>query len=296
MLKEIISISIPPFPDFIEGNYRVIKKGQSHVERRNLGYFDLIVVKKGCLFLAEEERKYEIGENEMFILLPDRHHYSWKPCEEDTGFYWMHLYTTSQWVKDEKARIMVSGLPIPNLHFHQCSYTLHLPQYARVKEPEILFGLMQDILDSTINRDDIWKTEELFLKFLKFVENLGVHKDRMTVLAEQIQTYLEKNLDQNITNESLEDTFHLHKNYLARAMKATFGKTPLEILLELRMSYAKEYLIRTDYSIQKIAKLVGFHSDIYFSNCFKKYVNISPRDYRKKYEGKLDRIVESGKA
>lgn len=84
MAGNIISISVPPFPDFIEGNYRIMKKGQSHVERRNLGYFDLIVVKKGCLFLAEEEQQYEIRENEMFILLPDRHHYGWKPCEEDT--------------------------------------------------------------------------------------------------------------------------------------------------------------------------------------------------------------------
>ena len=275
MLREIISISVPPFPDFIEGNY-------------HLGYFDLIVVKSGRLFLAEEDEKYEIGENEMFILLPDRHHYSWKPCEEDTGFYWLHFYTTSQWRKSEKASIMVSKLPIPELHFHQCSYTLHLPQYASIKEPEILFELMQDILDSTIHKsgNDIWKTEELFLKFLRFIENLGIHKDRMTLLAEQIQGYLEKNIDQNITNESLEEYFHLHKNYLAKAMKATFGQTPLEVLTEMRMNYAKEYLIRTDYSIQRIAKLVGFNSDIYFSSCFKKYVNVSPRNYRKQYEEK----------
>lgn len=288
MAREIISISVPPFPDFIEGNYRVIKKGQSHVERTNLGYFDLIVVKKGCLFLAEEDQKYEIGENQMFILLPDRHHYSWKPCEEDTGFYWLHFYTTSQWRQSEKASIFVSKLPIPELHYHQCSYTLHLPKYASIKEAELLFELFQEILDSTIPKvsNDIWKTEELFLKFLRFIENLGIHKDRMTLLAEQIQMYLEKNLDQMITNESLEEYFHLHKNYLAKSMKMTFGKTPLEVLAEIRMSYAKQYLIRTDYSIQKIAKLVGFNSEIYFSNCFKKYESISPRNYRKKYEEK----------
>ena len=38
MSGDIISVSVPPFPDFIEGNYRVFKKGQSHIERRNLGY------------------------------------------------------------------------------------------------------------------------------------------------------------------------------------------------------------------------------------------------------------------
>ena len=34
----MISISIPPFPDFIEGNYKIMRKGQSHVERKNLGF------------------------------------------------------------------------------------------------------------------------------------------------------------------------------------------------------------------------------------------------------------------
>lgn len=286
MSSEIISISVPPFPDFIEGDYRVMKKGQKHIERRNLGYFDLIVVNKGCLFLAEEDKCYEIGENRMFILLPDRHHYSWKACEEDTGFYWLHFYTTAQWKQSDSASIFISQLPIPELHFHQYSYTLHLPKYADIKEPEILFHIFQNILDSTVseNASDIWKTEELFLKFLRFIENIGIHKDRMTLLAEEIKMYLEKNLDKQITNEVLEDNFHLHRNYLARAMKSTFDKTPLEALTEIRLEYAKQYLIRTDYEVKKIAKLTGFGSDVYFSNCFKKYMNLSPRNYRKKYE------------
>ena len=288
MSSSIISISIPPFPDFIEGNYRVMQKGERHIERTNLGYFDLIMVKTGALFLEEDDVRYEIGENEMFILLPEGHHRSWKPCEEDTGFYWLHFYTTTQWRQSEQASLFVSELPIPDLHFHQHSYTLHLPKQASIKEPTLVFEQFQNILDSTAmeNGYNIWKTEELFLKFLRVVENAGIHKSRMTLLAEEIQIYLEKNLDQSITNETLEEHFYFHRNYLARAMKATFGKTPLEVLAEMRMNYAKQYLIRTNYDIQTIARLVGFSSEIYFSNCFKQYTNISPRNYRKQYEEK----------
>ena len=247
------------------------------------------MVKKGRLFLAEENERYEIRENEMFILLPDRHHYSWQPCLEDTGFYWLHFYTTAQWKQSQRASRFVSRLPIPEQHFHQCSYTLHLPKYAAIKEPGLLFELFQNILDSTVPGDgnDIWKTEELFLRFLRFVENIGIHKDRLTLLAEQIQIYLEHNLEQPVTNRLLEEHFHLHSNYLAKAMKETFGKTPLEVLMEIRLEYARQYLIRTDYDIQRISKLVGFGSEIYFSNCFKKHMGVSPRNYRKKYEEKI---------
>ena len=286
MSGSIISISMPPFPDFIEGNYSMIRKGQVHPNRWNLGYFDLIAVKKGCLYLSEEEEDYEVKENEMFILLPDRHHYSWKPCEEDTEFYWLHFYTTAQWRQGDRPGRFISDLPIPELHFHQRSYTLHLPKHAAIKEPEILFELFQNILDSTTKdrREDIWKTEELFLRFLRFIENLMLHKDRLSMLAGQIQMYLEKNLDQPVTNQSLSEQFHLHSNYLARAMKVTFGKTPLEVLNDIRLEYAKQYLIRTDHDIQTISRNVGFNSEIYFSNCFKKKMGLSPLKYRKKYE------------
>lgn len=312
MTESIISVSIPPFPDFIEGNFTVFRKGQKHPKRTNLGYFDLIIVKSGCLFLEENGIKYEVKEKEMFILLPDSHHCSWKPCEEETSFYWIHFYTAAQWRQGEKPSYFISDLPIPDLHYHQRSYTLHLLKHAVIRESEALFELVQDILESTIGDEvqkqeygkerndtgtagergkmvaaerntDIWRTEELFLRFLKMLENQSIYKDRLTQLAEQVHLFLEKNIEKNITNTMLEEQFHLHSNYIARAMKATFGKTALEVLLEIRIRYARQYLIRTSYDLQTIAKVTGFSSEIYFSNCFKKSVGMAPRDYRKKY-------------
>lgn len=309
MAADIISISIPPFPDFIEGNFRVFRKGQMHPKRSGLGYFDLIVVTKGCMFLRENGTDYAVRENEFFLLLPDGQHCSWKPCEEETDFYWIHFYTTAQWKQDAKPSHFVSDLPIPDLHYHQCSYTLHLPKHAKIQEEQALFELIQSILDSTLRGDvsddfrecdagvnagvsrnydmssrnihNIWRTEELFLRLLRMLEEQATYRDRLTQLAEQVYVYLEKNIGGNITNTHLEEQFHLHSNYIARATKATFGKTPLELLLALRMEYAKRYLVRSGYSLSAISEIVGFHSEIYFSNCFKKYVGVSPREYRR---------------
>lgn len=316
MTESIISVSIPPFPDFIEGNFTVFRKGQKHPKRTNLGYFDLIIVKSGCLFLEENGIKYEVKEKELFLLLPDSHHCSWKPCEEETSFYWIHFYTTAQWRQGEKPGYFISDLPIPELHYHQRSYTLHLLKHAPIRESEVMFELVQDILESTVGErisnhpdgqdggkesnaadpagerenpllaernTDIWRTEELFLRFLKMLENQGIYQNRLTLLAEQVHLFLEKNLEKDITNAVLEEQFHLHSNYIARAMKATFGRTALEVLFEIRIRYAKQYLIRTNYDLQTIAKVTGFSSEIYFSNCFKKSVGMAPRDYRKKY-------------
>ncbi|MCD2348978.1 hypothetical protein [Clostridium guangxiense] len=69
MAEKIISISMPPFPDFIEGNYITFQKGQLHPNRCNLGYFDMLFIKSGTLYLEEEGDKYEVGANKMLILL-----------------------------------------------------------------------------------------------------------------------------------------------------------------------------------------------------------------------------------
>lgn len=286
MSDQIISISVPPFPDFIEGNVRVFKPGQYHPDRKNLGYFDLLFVKRGCLFLAEDEMKYTIQANQMFILLPDRHHYAWKPVEEETEFYWIHFYTTSPWKQDTRSSRLESRLPIPDRHFHQRSYTLHLRKQATIKEPDLLFTLIKEILDSTSNEslDSIWRTEELFLRFLKFIENQGIYKDRLTLIAEEVHLFLENNFNHTITNQTLENQFHLHSNYIAIAMKATFHKTALELLEEIRLDRAKNYLLNTDLGIKEIAQLVGFNSEVYFSNRFKKKEHYSPQKYRKHYK------------
>lgn len=286
MDQQIISISMPPFPSFIEGNYTTFKAGQRHVHRYNIGFFDLIFVKKGALFLREDSKKYTIHENEMFILLPNAEHDSWQPCEEETSFFWMHIYTSSRWQQANFPMRFVSDLPIPELHFHQKSYTLQLPKLGKIAEPELIFDLLDDIQKSTSSNriDSIWYTEELFLKFLKYIDTQGIAKDRATLLAEKVHLYLAEHLSEHVDNNLLSAEFHLHVNYIARVMTKVYGKTPMELLEELRVETAKQYLIHTNKLIKNIAELVGFETYISFTNRFKKITGMSPKTYRATYK------------
>lgn len=286
MDQQIISISMPPFPSFIEGNYITFKAGQSHDHRYNIGFFDLIFVKKGALFLREDGKKYTIHANEMFILLPNGEHDSWQPCEEETSFFWMHIYTTSRWQQSNFPMRFVSELPIPELHFHQKSYTLQLPKLGEITETNLIFDLLNEIQKSTESSriDSIWYTEELFLKFLKYIDTRGISKDRVTMLAEKVHLFLAEHLAEHIDNNRLSDEFHLHVNYISRVMTKVYGKTAIELLEEIRIETAKQYLIHTNKLIKNIAELVGFENYISFTNQFKKMTGMSPKTYRATYK------------
>ena len=58
---------------------------------------------------------------------------------------------------------------------------------------------------------------------------------------------------------------------------------PGDYIIKIRLDKAKEFLINNNYPINVIAKNVGYPDALYFSRLFKKYYNISPTNYRKKF-------------
>ncbi|MBO5313469.1 MAG: helix-turn-helix domain-containing protein [Clostridia bacterium] len=62
------------------------------------------------------------------------------------------------------------------------------------------------------------------------------------------------------------------------------GKTPIEYILELRLSRACELLLSTDMEISLIGAASGYKDQYFFSKIFKKHIGLSPQQYRKKYK------------
>ncbi|MGN1053604.1 MAG: helix-turn-helix transcriptional regulator [Candidatus Scatosoma sp.] len=76
-----------------------------------------------------------------------------------------------------------------------------------------------------------------------------------------------------------------HLNISASLLRSLFQKkykkSPIQYLIDKRISYAKKLLLYSEYSVLEISELCGFSSPFYFSRIFKKYTNLSPLTYRK---------------
>jgi AraC-like DNA-binding protein/mannose-6-phosphate isomerase-like protein (cupin superfamily) len=68
--------------------------------------------------------------------------------------------------------------------------------------------------------------------------------------------------------------------YLSRTVRACYGKTPTEMVTELRVEHAAALLATTSLSITQIAGRCGFSSPSYFTRCFHTARGVSPRAYR----------------
>ena len=97
--------------------------------------------------------------------------------------------------------------------------------------------------------------------------------------------YINANFDKQLSIEDLADVCGLSYSYFSNCFKRTFGDTPKGYITNLRINKAKYYLTETVLPIKEISTKCGFSHFNTFTSAFKKYVGVSPREYRnrKKY-------------
>ena len=97
-----------------------------------------------------------------------------------------------------------------------------------------------------------------------------------------MKRYIDSNYTENITLELLAEKTHLNKYYLVHAFTKEFGISPINYLIRKRIKESRHYLTNSNYRITEISQILGFSSASYFSQCFSRIENISPREYRRK--------------
>lgn len=98
-------------------------------------------------------------------------------------------------------------------------------------------------------------------------------------LVEEIASYLNEHIYEQVTIEQLCTVFHYRKSRLCALFKEHTGKTIITYFTERKIERAKE-LMRQGKSVGQVATLLQFDTTQYFSRVFKSYTGLSPRAYR----------------
>ena len=95
--------------------------------------------------------------------------------------------------------------------------------------------------------------------------------------------YIQEHLDQPIRLEQLAAMVHLDRSYFIRLFRDTYGQTPIQLLIRLRMELACDLISNTDLPIGQIALQCGYAAPSYFSAEYKKYYGVTPAAHRGKH-------------
>lgn len=146
---------------------------------------------------------------------------------------------------------------------------------------EIVFGsetLSFDVFDEMNTPDSVlqWFQD----CFSRLIEASGTETPSYSARIRNIRHYIQNNFQQDISLETVADTFWIHKVYLAKIFKQETGKSVNEYIRNVRIEKAKELLLKDHIKINEIVTATGFNNPQSFYTIFKKYVGMTPGEYR----------------
>ncbi|MGX8008834.1 AraC family transcriptional regulator [Mesorhizobium sp. ORM8.1] len=96
----------------------------------------------------------------------------------------------------------------------------------------------------------------------------------------QVQRFLSENFSRKLSLAEMAAVCGLSPYHFARAFSKTFGVSPHQYVLTLRLDLAEKLLAESSMSITDIADLSGFSSQSHFTTMMKKYRQVTPLQAR----------------
>lgn len=289
-----INFSCPPMPFLIVGGMSIFRRGDRHEKRSIHNTFDLIYVRKGALYMEEENVQFTVNAGEFLILLPERIHMGYRICSEDTVFSWIHFSSEGAYSFSATPARTLTPKMNKNKYYQKDPFTISLLQYGRIPEKvrEKLTACLDQISLVKIDRynqqklyfDSVASPIEyqiLFMNILSIISGCS-SQPREKTLAEEIYEYLLENYQEPFSLTGLSAQFSFHPAYITRCIKKKYQLTPLQLIVKIRMEEAKKLLETTKLHVNIIGQNVGYSDAAYFAKLFRKYTGMTALEYRRK--------------
>ena len=157
------------------------------------------------------------------------------------------------------------------------------PETLDVKEDEQMKALAVKIIKShtktAIEQNYAFADDEQVMN-----EKFSMTENMDQQLISSIEQYVQQNMSRgNINLEDMAEAMGMSMKPFFQKVHDLTGKTPAEIVRDLRLRHACILLQRTNINMSELASHVGFATGDHFINLFKERFGITPSEYRLKY-------------
>ncbi len=231
-------------------------------------YYVIGFIESGERCLSCKNRKYTVEPGDLLLFNPRDNH----TCEQIDGRTLDYRCINVHPETMSKAAFEITGKD-------------YLPYFS----PAVIFhselaSLLRELHMIIMEEEKDFRKEEIFFFLLEQlieefseegIEQSGPEENRETKI---ICNYLEKNYMKNITLDELSGLTGLSKYYLLRSFTKQKGISPYRYLETIRIDRAKKLLEQGVLPIEA-ALQTGFADQSHFSNFFKKFIGLTPKQY-----------------
>lgn len=251
-------MNLPIFPSFYGKNHI-----QEHVERPNgiLEYQWLQSTKGRGIVKINGEKIFIDKGNALFLMSNQGHSYYGVDSEEwQTDYICFNGKACSEILNS--LGFNESSVYSLSEDFHFGDYIDRLDENNQFEDSKILYDFLLEISKNV----------------KRILSNIDLDENKKLQI---IVNYIDDNFSQQISIEELAQLVNLTKEYLCTFFKKHMGMTISHYIQNNRIAKAKMYLKRfPDKKVKEISVLCGFESASYFCMVFKKFVGITPEEFR----------------
>ncbi len=248
-----------------------ISRGNAMHPTRIIESHELIFVIQGCLDMWEDDAVFHVCEGEILHLFPGRRHGSTKIMPPDLKFYWIHF-------EIEDKLTTLAGDPGDPLN-----PVTTLPQSTRINRPDALERLFRMFINEQ-ETGTLRPISANLITTLMLIEVAQQTKENpenvLNTVATWAHSYIHMNFDRPITACKVAEAVGYNVDYLGRIYRQTYHCTLTEAIHRRRIQRASRYLLNSNLTIEQIASNCGFNDTDYFRRIFKRYLKVTPGEYR----------------
>lgn len=160
-----------------------------------------------------------------------------------------------------------------------------LPLIMHLGDDQYLADIFKRMNRLWLEREFSYKTE-LSGMLIIAISHLERYKLKLSGInlidnrVEIIKQHVVNNFGEKLTNDGLSLLVNLHPVYMGKLFHKTMGYTVKDYINRIRINKACDLLSSDEYTVTKTALLCGYEDLYYFSKVFKKYMGISPSEWR----------------
>ena len=108
-------------------------------------------------------------------------------------------------------------------------------------------------------------------------------REKIPSISSRAKDFIDEHYTENIKLDDIARAVCTNVYNLSKVFKAEIGISPMRYVVLRRIGEAQNLLINTDMTITRIALRVGYNNSNYFQNVFKDFMQITPKEYRKRW-------------
>lgn len=250
-------------------------KAKYHFRERTDGTNEYIFVycEEGAGWVKHANEKHELLKNQAFIFPSNEAHAYGSSEKSPWSIYWFHFCG-----ENTKMFESITGRVV----------NLKDSDKSRYGDRFALFEEMFQNLEKGYSPENLEYVSFCLMYFLASIKYLDQYREINSVKeADSIQRsimFMKDNLENKVTLRDIANHVGYSTSRFGTLFTEKTSYSPIDYFNQLKIQRACSYLQFSDLKFKEIAFRLGYYDAFHFSKAFKQEMEITPKEYRKRYK------------